>query len=441
MEKKAKLSKKVFWAWPTRGMGLTILTVLAGYTTFFATDYLGIMPATAGIIFMISKIFDGFTDIIAGAIIDKVNLKAGKGRPFDLALIGMAVCNALLFSAPEMNYMASCAYLFIMYTMINSIFLTLLNCSEPVYMANVVVDSNDSVSLSSINGVASLIIGVVAGVVLPQMIKTMGTTRAGWRKVGWIIALVSIVIGSIRFFAVKETKKSATHTEKVTITDMLKSITGNKYILLLAIIIFCGNIGNSLATNTGTYYAQYILGDIGAQSILSLGALGVVFGMILIPVFSKKFGLIKVIKVTTVVGLVGYALRMLNPTSIGITFLSTLLGAFGFTIMFSFTTAIVVDCIDYGEWKTGVRREGILACAQSVTAKIGTAIGAGLVGILMSIAGYQGALSVQPDSANGMIIALSAVVPAAFCLIQLILLHFYDLDQKMDGIREELAKK
>lgn len=163
-------------------MGLTLVTVLAGYTTFFATDYLGITPATAGIIFMISKIFDGFTDIIAGTIIDKVNLKAGKGRPFDLALIGMAVCNALLFSAPEMNYMASCAYLFIMYTIINSVFLTLLNCSEAVYMANVVVDPQDSISLSSIKGVTSLIMGVVAGIVLPQMIKTMGTTRAGWRK-------------------------------------------------------------------------------------------------------------------------------------------------------------------------------------------------------------------------------------------------------------------
>lgn len=441
MEKKAKLSKKVFWAWPTRGIGLTILTVLAGYTTFFATDYLGIMPATAGIIFMISKIFDGFTDIIAGAIIDKVNLKAGKGRPFDLALIGMAVCNALLFSAPEMNYMASCAYLFIMYTMINSIFLTLLNCSEPVYMANVVVDSNDSVSLSSINGVASLSIGVVAGVVLPQMIKTMGTTRAGWRKIGWIIALVSIVIGSIRFFVVKETKRTTTQAEKFTPAAILKTITGNKYILLLSAIIFCGNVGNGLATNTGVYYAQYIIGDIGAQSILSLGALGVVFGLILVPVFSKKFGLIKVIKATTVLGMIGYLLRLLNPTSVGITFLSTLLGGFGFTIMFSFTTAIVVDCMDYGEWKTGVRREGILSCAQSVTAKIGTAVGVGLVGVLMGAAGYQGALNVQPNSANVMIIALSAVVPAVFCLIQLILLHFYDLDQKITGIRAELAKK
>ena len=67
--------------------------------------------------------------------------------------------------------------------------------------------------------------------------------------------------------------------------------------------------------------------------------------------------------------------------------------------------------------------------------------GAGLVGILMGAAGYQGALTVQPDSANTMIIALSAVVPAVFCLIQLILLHFYDLDQKIAGIREELAKK
>lgn len=441
METKKKLSRKVFWAWPTRGMGLTILTVLAGYTTFFATDYLGITPTTAGIIFMVSKIFDGFTDVVAGGIIDKVNLKAGKGRPFDLALIGMAICNALLFSAPEMNYTASCAYLFVMYTVINSIFLTLLNCNEPVYMANVVTSSNDSVSLSSINGTASLIVGVVAGVVLPQMIKTLGTTREGWRIIGWSTALVSIVIGVIRFLVVKETKRTEKHAEKVSFIDMIRSITANKYIMLLAAIIFCGNIGNGLATSTATYYAQYILGDIGAQSVLSVGTLGVVVGLILIPTFSKNVGLIKVIKITTVIGLVGYILRLLNPTSIGITFLSTLLGGFGFTIMFSYTTAIVVDCIDYGEWKTGMRREGTLACAQSVTAKIGTAIGAGLVGILMGMAGYQGTLAVQPDGANTMIIALSTVVPALFCLLQLVFLHFYDLDQKISDIRAELENR
>ena len=97
--------------------------------------------------------------------------------------------------------------------------------------------------------------------------------------------------------------------------------------------------------------------------------------------------------------------------------------------------------MDYGEWKTGVRSEGILACAKNFTAKIGTGIGAGMIGILLGFAGYDGTLAVQPTSANNMIIFLGAVMPAICCLIQLVILHFYDLDDKIDDIRIELTAK
>lgn len=441
MEKKRKISKKLMFAWPTRSMAISVLAVLVGYITFFATDFMGISPATAGIIFMISKIFDGFTDIAVGYLIDRTHSKLGKGRPYELALVGYCVTIILLFGAPEMGLKASYVYLFVMYTMINSVFLTFLNCNEAVYMANVIDDPSDSVTLASVNGFASMFIALFAGVIIPQLVKTLGTTRSGWLKIALIVAVPCTILGLIRFMLVKEKHQTSKAGESFTVMDMLRSITANKYILLFALMIFASNIGNGLAMNSGTYYAQYIIGDIGAQSILSIGSLGVIFSIVLTPVFSKKFGFIRVIKFTTIIGLAGYLVRLLNPSSVGMVFVSTLFGGLGFTNMFSFYTTFIIDCIDYGEWKTGVRREGVLSCAQSVTAKIGTAIGAGLVGILMSLSGYDGALAVQGASANGMIIGISSVVPAIFCLIQLIILHFYDLDKKLVDIRADLEKR
>lgn len=63
MEQK-KVSKKLFFAWPTRTISYAVGSVLLGYVTFYATDFMGISAVTAGIIFMISKIFDGVTDIV-----------------------------------------------------------------------------------------------------------------------------------------------------------------------------------------------------------------------------------------------------------------------------------------------------------------------------------------------------------------------------------------
>ena len=441
MKEKHKISKKLLFAWPTKGMAITIITLLAGYTTYFATDYLNISPATAGIIFMISKIFDGFTDIIAGYIIDRTNTKLGKGRPYELAFIGFAVCNALLFSAPQMNYLASCIYLFVMYSFVNSVFLTFLNCNEAVYMANTIEHPSEAVTLSSANGTASLIVGVITGMVLPQIVKNYGNTRAGWIAIGWGVAVLSTALAMVRFAIVKEKKQKTVNQEKLTIMDLLRAITSNRYILIIAVAILVCGIGNGVALNIVTYYAQYILGDVGAQSILALANLAVILGLILIPAFTRKFGTIKVLKFTTLLGIVGYAGRLIKPDSLIVIFTTTLLASFGFTVLSTFVSVFVIDCMDYSEWKTGRRSEGALTCAQSVTAKIGAAVGSGMIGILMGLSGYDGKLAVQTPEANYMIIILYTVVPAVCCILQYILLHMFDLEEKLPQIRLELEEK
>ena len=128
-----KVPKKQLLAWPTRTISYAVASTMLGYVTFFTTDFLGISAATAGLIFMISKIFDGFTDIAAGYVIDRTQTKLGKGRPYELALIGYWICILLLFSAPQLGVGPSIVYLFIMYSLINSVFLTLLQCLHTKY--------------------------------------------------------------------------------------------------------------------------------------------------------------------------------------------------------------------------------------------------------------------------------------------------------------------
>ena len=63
--------------------------ILLGWVTFFATDYLGLSAAKVGLLFMISKIFDGFTDLVAGYIIDKSHSRLGKVRKTEFARVYM----------------------------------------------------------------------------------------------------------------------------------------------------------------------------------------------------------------------------------------------------------------------------------------------------------------------------------------------------------------
>ena len=440
--KAPKLSKKMLFAWPTRTIAYAVGSVMLGYVTLYATDFMGISAATAGVIFMLSKIFDGFTDIVAGYLIDRTHTKWGKGRPYELALVGYFLSAVLLYSAPEMGVTGSCIWLFVMYSLVNSVFLTLLLCAEPVYLANSLEDSSQSVSILAIGGFISMIFTMGGSIIFPQLVSNICTTRQGWTVFALIISVPFTLLGLVRFFVVKERKDiAAASAERIKVKDMLHLLGQNKYILIFSLIIFLSNIGSNLINNVTNYYFIYIMGDLGLASIASLSMLAIVVVILLTPVLSKKFGFVNVMRVTTLIGMVGYLVRIFAPRSLLLIVVSGIFAMMGFYTMFSFAGTFIIDCMDYGEWKTGVRSEGTVACAQSVTAKIGTAIGAGLLGVLMGMTGYDGALAVQPDSANTMIILLYSVIPAIFCLIQYILLRMYDLDKLLPQIKADLAAK
>ena len=205
----------------TGTISTSVAAALTGYITFFATDYLGLSAATVGILFMVSKIFDGATDLIVGFIIDRLNLKLGKGRPYELALVGYWLSIVLMFAVPEMGIAPTYVYVFIMYTLINSVFLTFLNCSEAVYLANVIDEPDHIVTLSAITGFISLIFTMVASMIYPGVVDTIGSTRQGWFLIAVVTAVPMTLLGLARFAFVKERiRRNVNAAAKFTVKDM-----------------------------------------------------------------------------------------------------------------------------------------------------------------------------------------------------------------------------
>lgn len=431
---------KTMLSWPTLTISTSVAAALLGFATYYATDILGLSAITVGFVFMLTKIFDGVTDIVAGYIIDKVHLKMGKGRPWQLAIIGYWISIFLFFSAPKIGITASYVYLFVTYSMINSVFMTLLNCSDPVYLSNSLDDSQQSVSVLAFTGFISLVFTMVASMILPQLVKSMGTTREGWMQMSLILAIPFTLLSLVRILVIKE-KKNVGAAEKISIKDMVQLLIHNKYILIFALIIFISNIGSSSYATAQTYYYTWIMGDIGLGSIMSLSMLPIIIVIMIMPVLSKKFGFLKVIRTTTLIGMLGYLIRLVDYKSVALLFISNVVSMMGFYTMFAFAATFVIDCIDYGEWKNGTRSEGTISCAQSVMSKIGAAVGAGVIGVLMGLAGYDGNAAAQTGTANTMIIVLYSVVPAVLCLVQFILLKVYDIDKHLPQIRADLDAK
>lgn len=438
---KSTVSTKFKLAWSMKPGSMAVLSVLLNsYVSYFATNFMMIPVATVGIVFMVSKVFDGFTDIIAGYLIDHTHTKLGKARPYELGILGYWGCTVVLFCAPVMGQTASIIYLFMTYVLIQSVFYTMISCNDPVYLANTGVSSEQAVGLSAFSGVVTMLFSLFGAVFVPQLVASIGDTREGWRIISIALAIPMMILGILRFIFIKETTDAQNHENGISFKESVGLLVHNKYILLFALYMLIANIAAGLTTNVNAYYYKYIFGDIGAASYGAVSVVSILLATVLIPVLSKRIGFQKSIRIMMLISAVGYLVRLVNIHSVFFLILSCLLSGIGINTFYMFVNVYLMECMDYGEWKNGKRGEGIISCANGVACKVGTALGLGLSGILMGMSGFDAKLAVQVTSANTMIITLVTILPALMCLLLFITLHFYKLEGMMPQIKADLEK-
>lgn len=103
--------------------------------------------------------------------------------------------------------------------------------------------------------------------------------------------------------------------------------------------------------------------------------------------------------------------------------------------------AMVSDTIDYGEWKTGYRTEGLVNSACSFGYKIGNGIGSALLGLILEIGGYVGEAAVQTAEALFSIEVCFVWIPIVVYVCGLIIMKFWHLDKEFSGILADLEKR
>lgn len=441
-ENRKKIPMRLKFGWSSSAFSLAVSFALTGYISFYATDVMGLNIGIIGVLLLLSKIFDGITDLIMGAVIDKTDTRFGKARPWALAVIPYWAVVALQFSAPKFGGAAGYIYFFVMYILTNSVFATMYYCAEAPHMANALEDGGGSISLLSFSSVIATVGGLAGGMALPQLASAAGTDPGAWAKVAWIVAVPMMLIGSLRFFLVKEIRNVNTDREKTaSIKELLVAIRQNRYIFIVAALVFISYLATGLSGQVANYYNQYILGDLSVGSLLSLALFPIVIVMILIPALSRRFTLKRTVNVLMIIGIAGALLRFVSPSSLLVCFVSTCMTSVSFQVYYGIATTQIIECMDYGEWKSGTRVEGLMGAVSSVMNKIGNGVGIAVAAGLMAAAGYDGTAETISASASSMIIALTTAVPAVLGVIFLIIARRYDLESRIGEIREDLAAK
>ena len=431
--------------WSTRGISAAINVVLCMNIAFYCTDIVGLNATVVGTLFLVSKIIDAFTDLGFGYLLDKTHTKWGKARPYEVFIIFEWLFAALMFMIPNASQTVQYIWLFIMYTMVNAVCATALGGIDSVYLARAFTTEQNQIKAMSINGFIVMFCSIVFNIVFPSWLATSGTTQAGWTKLVISLGIVLSVIGILRFFFCKEivvdkpNEDGKKTTNDLSLKESLRLVGKNKYLFIVVGLMLITFVVNNMQTAT-TYYFKYIYGDLSAQGTAAITSMVVVPALIFFPMLSQKFGTTKILQVCSGVGIVGILIRTIGGPNMATIIIGGLLFGIGTMPISMMINTYLIDCMDYGEWKTGVRIEGLVASIANFASKVGNGIAVGLVGLVMGLAGYDGLAATQTATANSAIVFLYNILPLILFVLMLVLSLMYKVDSIRPQMNADLAK-
>ena len=354
----------------------------------FYTDVMGVSAGVVGMIMMIARFVDAFTDVTMGQIVDRSKpTKDGKFRPWLKRMCGpVAIASFLIFQSglAGMSYGFKVAWLFVTYILWGSIFYTSVNIPYGSMASAISADPKDRAELSTWRTIGSTLASLVIGVGTPMVayVTVNGqTVLSGSRMtiIAGVFSVCAILCYLLCFNLVRERVDVPANDSKMDIGKMLKSVFTNRA----------------------------LLGIIAAALFLLLAML-------------------------TMQGMAGYVFPNFYGSAAFIC-----LGFFN-TIIW----AMITDVIDDSEVRNGIREDGTIYAVYSFARKLGQAFSSGLTGGLLTMIGYSAATAFDPEVTMG-IFNISCIAPAiGFVAVALSLFFIYPLTkQKVEENVAALAQR
>lgn len=440
-----QISFKEKFIFGTGDIGLNAMyTLFSSYVMYFYTDVILMNAALIGTVIMFCKIFDGFSDIIAGQLIDKHKGKGGHCIPV-LAKwsIPMLLSVVLVFMVPDSSLVVQIAFILVTYNLFNTIMYTYVGLAHqtlPSYVTNDPVNRSQMFCYKML--FAAITQTIMASTILP-MVEFFGgqTVQSAWVKSILVFGAIGLVFLYLNVFFVKERVENDAPSENILVG--LKAAFSNKYWIMAVFISLFTNVILMFNLSISVYYLNSVVGNMGLMGayVAASNLPGVVL-MLIIPLILKKVSSKKLIIFGSVIMIIAQIIFMISPvTSVPVLIGTALLRGIGFAFPMGLCSALIGDTMDYGEWKTGVQAQAMLFSASTLTGKIGQGLLTSLFGFFLSAVGYDGALKAQAAGTVSGITSFFKFGPLVIMIIILVIMLCWHLDKQLPAIHEELAKR
>lgn len=408
---------------------------VGNFLMIFYTDVFGISMSAVATLMLFSRFWDAINDPIIGGLSDKTHTRWGRYRPWLLFAAPLTALVLILtfWAHPDWSqthkiiYMAVTYCILVLgYTCVNIPYGTLCGAMTQNMTERAQINTSRSVS-------AMIAIGIINIITIP-LIEWLGNGNA---RQGYL--LIAILYGTIfavcHIFCFAKTKEvvEVPVAQKIPLRLQLQAVAKNKpYLLALLGQVLFGFILYGRNADL-LYYFTYVENDAVLFTYYSMAI--IIPSIIGAACFPKVFQLTSnkgwaasVFAFGT--GITIIALFFFSPVTSPIPFyLFAALSQFFFSGFNTAIYAIIPDCVEYGEWRTGIRNDGLQYAFISLGNKIGMALGTALLALSLGWAGYE-ANTTQNEAVVAIMRHSFSTIPGILWVVTALALFFYKLDKR-----------
>ena len=424
--------------------GNMVYAFLSSFVMLYLTNTVGLNPGIIGTLIMVSKLFDGVSDIFFGTMIDKTKSKLGKARPWMLyAYKACAVTMVANFAIPaSLGRTAQYAWFFIAYTMLNAVFFTANNIAYASLVTFCTRNSKERVEMGSFRFIFAFSTSLIIQSVTVQFVRALGNGASAWKTVAIIYAVIGLIVNTISVFSIKELPeeelaKDKDQEEKYSLIEAAKLLVSNKYYLMICGTYVCQQIYTAML-NMGIYYMIYILKNEDLYSVFSWAInIPVIIAMCITPMLVERMkGLYRMNLAGYILGTAGRVGVIIAGYmgSVPLMIVFTAVAALGMAPWQGDMGAVVASCSEYTWLTKGKHIDGTMYSCTSFGTKIGGGIGVALCGWLLDISGFVKTSAVQPTSCINMLHVMYLWIPMLLSLC----ITFIMSRMNVEGANEKL---
>jgi glycoside/pentoside/hexuronide:cation symporter, GPH family len=408
---------------------------------YYLTDELGVAAGLAGLVVFAPKAWDVWLNPWLGSRSDRTESRWGPRRPWMLAGgLTLPPLFVLVFAGPASSPGVAAAWVAVTFLLAA----TAYGCFQVPYVAQpaeITDDPGERATLMSWR-VAALALGILlAGAGAPAVVDAFGGGRGGYLAMAVFVAAL-LALGMLGAFWGTRNAPTLTrvHSEGRLGENLRLALRSRPFRVLLAgFVIQALGIGVMLAGVP--YYSEQVLGDPQAGTLLFVAL--VAPAILVMPLWlrvSRRLGKLRgLLASSAIFGTAAALLMVVHRDQTAAAVPLVVLVGIGYAGMQMFPLAMLPDVIAADEAASGERRAGVFTGVWTAAETLGLAIGPGLLGLLLALAGYVSSTGDEVVAQSGtavMAVRIGfSVVPALLVLASLPVLARYRLDPAEEAAR------